>query len=370
MAISSANYVPALVERGRVINVNIQDWTVDCVSEYANKRFLDIQMMAPYFHYMNGEGIYAMPEVGAMCWICKPSDGSFSQAFLLGFGAPHDDDNINYRCGRQSLNPGDIMLRTRDENFIVLRRGGVIQIGATPLTQRMYIPIKNIIHDFCENYQLDTLGGTLEWVAERTDQTTDGAAPTKFWLKAKMTANEPQYVAELIVGTQGKDDPRVLELIVRDSGAKDAKLMVNLQITKEGDVLWNVKKNWELVVEENYSLTTSKGDISMDSAKKFMAKSESDMSLETQTNMTQAAQVNWDATAGAVATVDAPLVKLGGNAIEPAILGQQLVNLLAQMITQISTIQQTLPPAPTTASQISALAASLSTIVSTKVFVE
>jgi len=371
LSVSSANYLPALIDRARVINVNIEDWSVDCVSEYGNKRFLDVQVMSPYLHYMNGEGIYVMPEVGAMCWICKPSDGAFSQAFVLGFGAPHDDESANYRCGRQTLNPGDMMLRTRDENFIILRRGGVIQIGATPLTQRMFIPINNIIHDFCENYYLDTLGGTLEWTTQRPEKSGDGNAMTKFWLKAKMKANEPQYVAELIVGSQKDKDPRVLELIVRESGADGAALKVGLQITNEGNVIWDVKKDWTITCEENWSLTTNKGDVKVASGNNITSTAKKDFSVDAKSNVKVNAGINADFVAKATATIEGKMIKLGsGASTEPAVLGQSLIKFLTTLISQISAISQTVPSAPTTATSIASLSGQLATLVSTKVFVE
>src|SRR5574337_1687504 len=120
--VPSRGYKPAVIEKGRIVNVNIKDWSVDVAGEYANKIFLDVQVASPYLHYANGEGIYVMPEVGAMCWICIPSTGHMAPAFVLGFMAPIDerkgDDGqipANFRAGRQNLNPGDIMMRTRDE---------------------------------------------------------------------------------------------------------------------------------------------------------------------------------------------------------------------------------------------------------------
>jgi hypothetical protein len=44
--ISEDRYFPAYVESVRIVNVNIDSWSVDAVSEHANKKFFDIQVMS------------------------------------------------------------------------------------------------------------------------------------------------------------------------------------------------------------------------------------------------------------------------------------------------------------------------------------
>src|SRR5574337_5397 len=138
------------------------------------------------------------------------------------------------------------MMRTRDENFVILRRGGVVQIGATPIAQRLYIPIRNVIRDMCENYDLFSLAGEMSWSVDRTDQTTDGAAPTLFSLKVKNKANEPQHAALLTLGSHKDDDQLTLNLLIKASGAADANTMIQMQMTKKGSVTWTMQENFTL----------------------------------------------------------------------------------------------------------------------------
>lgn len=338
--IADGRYMPPLIEKVRIINVNIDDWSVDCVSEYANKRFFDIQVMSSYFHYAGGEGIYVMPEVGSLAWLCKPSSGRFAPEFILGFAAPFDEDNVNYRAGRQNLNPGDIMLRTRDENFIILRRGGVIQIGATPTAQRIYVPIQNVIRDFAENYQLFTFGGELTWETDRDDQTTDGSAPTKFSLKAKSKANESQHIAELTIGSHGEGSSTTLELTVWTDGSESREARAQLQISNEGDVTWNLEKDWTTDVTGKYSVSSG-DDMSLETSGSFQANAQGDASLESVVgNLTLAAGQKADMTASVVATIDAPLVKHGGGAISPIAKGTELMLLINAIVTAIDLVAE------------------------------
>ena len=80
------------------------------------------------------------------------------------------------------MNPGDIGMTTRDGNFIMLRRGGIVQLGATAMAQTVYIPIRNYIKQFCENYELHTLGGDVEWRVDRVESDPSGQAPSTYLL--------------------------------------------------------------------------------------------------------------------------------------------------------------------------------------------
>jgi len=261
-------WVPASVETARIVNVNIDDWSVDCVSEYGNKKYFDIQVMAPYFHFMNGEGIYVQPEVGAFVWLCRPSMGRFAAPFVLGYQAPFDEDVGSFRTGRQTLNPGDMMMRTRDENFVVLRRGGVVQIGATPICQTIYVPLNNIIRHFCEKFEVNAFGGQLLWETWRREQSSNQDMLTTFRLKVKEKAENDGHIAELSIGSHGENDPATLELTIYNQGKlQDRETRIRMTCTKEGNVSWYLTNDLDVLAENEIRMT-----------------SESDMTLHTDTN--------------------------------------------------------------------------------------
>lgn len=388
-AVSNQHYVPAIIETGRIVNVNINDWTVDVVSEQGDKKFFDIQVMSPYLHYVNGDGVYSMPEVGAMCWVCKPSDGTFSSAFVLGYQGIHNEAEDSFRSGRQSLNPGDLMMRTRDENFVILRRGGVVQIGATPLSQRIYIPIGNMIRDFAENYELHTLAGDMTFTTERTEESTSGDVMTTFRLNVKDKANTAEPVVTMSVGSHGEDNPTKLQLCVRESGESGAETKITVTLSKDGDVAWDIKRDFSMTVGGNYDLTvkgdksvsvtgndttTVTGDILTESKKAGTWKTALEAKIEAGTDVRLKAQAR--------ALVEALTIHLGGeSAAEPVIKGTQWMTFMTTMLTFLS--QMTCPtaqiltgaPAPVLATgvpggvpQFTALQAQLPSLVSTKTF--
>jgi hypothetical protein len=361
----------ASVETCRIINVNIEDWTVDCISELGNKRYFDVQVMSPYFHFANGEGVYVQPEVGSLVWVCVPSSGRFAAPFVLGFQSAHDSEFDGFRGGRQNLNPGDIMLRTRDENFLVLRRGGVVQIGATPAAQRVYLPIRNFIKDFCENYGLFTFGGDLTWNTERDDQTTDGTALTKFSLKAKEKASNSAYVATLSIGSHGEGKTTTLLLEIFESGDEGAAVAAHLDISKEGNVRWEVKKKWELVVsEEDIVVTASKGAVTIDARDTFTAQAQKDVLLtSTSAKATLSGSKEATVRSSAKAQLDAPVMHLGSGATSPLVKGDKLVSLLSTLITQISAFTCASPGSPVVAAPaVASLTGQLANLLSTTSF--
>jgi len=371
MSVAESEWRPSGIETCRIINVNIDDWSVDCIAEYGNKRYFDLQVMAPYFHFANGEGIYAQPEVGALCWVCTPSAGRFAAPFVMGFQSAHDEDFDGFRGGRLTLNPGDIMMRTRDENFIILRRGGVLQMGSTPTCQTMYVPIGNMLRHFCEQFELNTFGGELVWDNARTDQTDSGAVLSKLQLKLKRQVNTSKYDVELQIGSHGGDDPTRLSLVVNDSGLKDNKPVASLAITNEGDLGWTLEKSFGLEVKDSiifYSkegtitVLTDQGDISLQSAANMTLKADGgDFNAEASANAT--------VKAGAVATLDGPTVNLGANATSPIIKGDQFVSFMTTFITQLSTLTSPISGAPIVAAPaLASLTGQLSGLLSTVSF--
>lgn len=237
---------PAFIIEARVLDVDIDRYTLTVAPQFIKNPQSDIPFATPYQHFDNGEGIYFMPEVGSICWMCYTSQGG--KPVVIGWSAAQDDTG-SFKSRKQNLNPGDIYLGTRDENFIILRRGGVVQIGGGPLCQRICLPLNNTISDFCENYGLHTLGGDLEWTVRREEETTDGHRPASLKVSAREFADDPAPIAELEIGSHDDDQTSILSLLIRDSGEESAAKKVELYLRKNGDVSWVVQGNvnWEVV---------------------------------------------------------------------------------------------------------------------------
>jgi hypothetical protein len=272
----------ASVFRAQVLAVNTRDYTVDIQYEsYPYSTHLDIPWMTPYLHQNQGEGMAVMPEVGSTVWVCQPSE-SGRDAFVLGWTPVQESGT--YRAGRQLLNPGDLHFSTRDGNFVFLRRGGIVQIGATPVCQRLYIPIRNIIRDFAENYELSTPAGDLTWEVMRAEDQGDGHRGCLYTLACKEFSDDPNKdpLAVLKIGSHGDGNDTILSLETRDKGGGSVK--TGLTISKSGKVKWTVQDDVTLEIKGNLTSTISK---------KMTVTSTEDMSLESKAQaFLKAAQIH------------------------------------------------------------------------------
>ena len=196
---------PALIAQGKIIGVNMANWTVDVYSTYDKHRWMDIQVGSPYLHYNSGEGIYTMPEIGAQCLVAIPGDST--APVVLTFVTPHetnpadpgeDKATVSFAAGRPRAKPGDIFMRTRDGNFITLHRGGVLQIGATEVAQRIYIPIGNFITDISGNYNHHNTSGSVTWGIQEGPSTEN--IPSRFTQTFRVHANDQYADVRLSVG--------------------------------------------------------------------------------------------------------------------------------------------------------------------------
>lgn len=349
--VTQSQTIAARIESGRILDVDISTYTVSATTEFTKKPVTGIKFATPYQHYSNGEGIYFMPEIGSLCWLCFPSD--HNRPFVIAWGPATVDGDA--RSKKKDLNPGDIYLGTRDENFLILRRGGVVQIGGGPLCQRIFLPINNTIKDFCENYGLHTLGGDLEWSVQRDENTTDGTRPAQLALKAREFADDAKPIAELLIGSHGSGDNRILSLLVKASGQDGAASKVELSIGKDGNVQWTVQQDVAWEVHGNYNVTADQ-DI------KFASQQNVNIEAQQQATLKGQAGVRVEATGGTVDISGAPLVRMGSivqaGGTLPVAMATPLMSWLASHMHQLtvpvagaSTTPPIVPPLPSIVSQ-------------------
>jgi hypothetical protein len=213
--------VGAVIVEAKIIDLNIARWTVDVVTSFDQKFYLNVQVSSNYMNPTRGEGIYIFPEIGSKCHVCIPSDGP--PPFVLDFIMPQEtlpdtsteeaptgtnslggatqspETDATFAGGRRRPKPGDIVIRGRDGNFAILHRGGVLQLGASSLAQRIYIPLQNIIKDISQNYHHHNVGGSINW-AVATGPSEDNP-PTSWKQTLRLHANEEKATIRIARGT-------------------------------------------------------------------------------------------------------------------------------------------------------------------------
>jgi len=236
-----------------IIDLNIRNWTVDVISKFDQKQFLDIQVGSPYMHSNYGEGIYAYPDVGAKCHVCIPSDGL--PPYILDFIMPQEtldstatdeapagtqsrgavtqdaDQDSTFAGGRPKPKPGDIYLRGRDGSFIVMHRGGVLQMGSTQVAQRIYIPLNNVVMDLSQNYRHYNMGGSINWLVDSAAAEENN--PTSFMQTFRLFAPEENASVRVALG-------RVKDYVREKSGDAGAQSEISQLEIDENDIVCEV----------------------------------------------------------------------------------------------------------------------------------
>jgi hypothetical protein len=387
---------PAIIETGVIANVNVRNLTADWVSQYSGKQIPDLQIMTPYLHFNNGEGFTCIPEVGAICTMCMPSDGD--PPFIMGFlcgpemegadvdkyledklkdpGVETEEDlpasntsnaggstavstnptDASFRGGRPILNPGDMLWQGRDENFVVLKRGGVLQLGSTQICQRAYIPLLNYIRDFCENYELNTAAGTLSWQVLRDENNPSGDAPTELHLIAREHAQDKKASVKVSVGSledatkpPGGDTTFIEvtiapEKIDADSGSVSGKPKYVIRLDKEGNTYRMQGGDCTEEIDGDHTLTIKgKQTVKVTGAQEVTALSQKTVLTATHEIQGTISRETWTGPK----SITAALLKLGSEAAsEPAVLGLKLVAWLASHTHLVKALPDPAPGPP------------------------
>lgn len=353
-------------EKAVITDVNRKTYTCTAESVYSSKKFEDVPVLSPYTHHAAGEGLHVLPEVGAYCYIGSPSDESPS--FIMGFVPPpavttsEDSDparstlspegsltDVSYQANRPDGNPGDMGFTTRDGSFFMMRRGGVVQIGATPIAQRLYIPIDNFIRDFAQNYELSTFAGDLSWTVAPTEM--DPGGPACQWVFHSREFATDAFATVRIrhtpLSAPGATSKAAWEVTVAPQGIDpETGAVVGatyiMVVTTGGDQTEVIGASRVVTVAGNDSLT-----VEGDATWKI-----SGVATYTAQELKMAAKV---------AELVADKLSLGvAQATEPAILGAKFLQWLSTQAWPVATVGGAMVAAPSPAS-ITALQQALST---------
>lgn len=336
---SDSRFGRFVCEEAVITNVNRSRWTVDASTLYSQKPLRDLQWASPYLHYTGGEGIYFMPEIGAHCYVATPNDNT--PAFILCFVSPPavvnaegnapirstaspegSNTDISYQSNRPDMNPGDMGLSTRDGNFIILRRGGVLQLGATPLAQRICVPVRNFVHDYAENYELATPAGDVTWLIDRPELDPAGKPPCSYTFHlhefatdknatirvrhlslaasgSKKAAWDVSIAPNGINRSNGQVSSPVYTLLVLTDGSFAEMIGANRSVEVKGDDFLKVGGNHTIEVQKTAKLTAN------------------EVGFTAKTTMTLAAKA----------------LRMGGaDAIEPAVKGNAFFQWLSSAV--------------------------------------
>ena len=342
----------AQVWEGNVAQIHPSLWTVDVDCPNTKQHMGGVQVGAPYLHRSGGAGWYVMPEIGSVCKVCKPGDSS--AAFIMTFvtlgeavqagtdvpedapidpdtGKPYPDSVVSrapdgaYPSGRQGSQPGDMIWRGRDGNFVQMLRGGVLCLGSSEISQRIYIPLGNLIMDFCDRYEMHAAGGSIFWGMQETGgdhaatqncQTFRLYADDKY-ADMRVSFGKPFNPIPIQAGDTDKEDvdgmqigtdsdqPIVYEVAIAPGGFKALGELSSSAITNEVKLLYRFDRKGNVHIRAENYLVALRG--------RFKMKAKGDIEFQTDGNFIVDAKGAMVIKSAGTTQLDGKEVKLGAG---------------------------------------------------------
>lgn len=371
----------AKIIQGRIVNINLVKWTVDVAAQFDRHKYFNIQVSSPYLHHSNGEGISAFPEIGATCMVCVPSDSS--PPFLLAFVMAHEtvDDaspdaqsgtnshgqqpanatDASFAGGRPKPKPGDIWMRTRDNNFVILHRGGVLQLGATELAQRIFIPLNNLVEDISGNYEHHNSNGSVVWGLQ--DGPSLEQFPSQFMQTFRVFATDKYADVKTAVGKVYNPVPEPdggvalaqAGVAQGDDGKGSNPIIFEVTVSPKGFVAESGETASPSTVTNSVlkftfdrtgnTLLRVEGNLYCQIKKKLTFKAQGDIEVSTEGNASMTAANGFDLDGGAYTHIKGKVVRLG-QGIAPVARIQDLVEM--RLLAAPVTLTFSSPPVPNT----------------------
>ena len=184
-----------MIREGYIVDYDPKAKTASVIFD-GMRRIDDVQVTTPYTSARGG-GIRADPELGAKCII----GGPLQDPKILGFLGVYDRTTGSYGRREPESTFGDLSFGTAADNYIHLRRSGIIEVKATGLCQTLYIPTGAIIQEHFKQYRGYCPGGEITMGA-RSSRTEEGggAGAVLYQVKCRGSALDAQMGVQFKLG--------------------------------------------------------------------------------------------------------------------------------------------------------------------------
>jgi len=356
----------AAVATGTVVAVYPETRTIDVEVDLSGESDIhsSIAYGTMYSNVSTGTHIDFVPEVGAKCLILSLSDGS--DPVVVGWvsaprhGAFAADDaeepEDDFMGGRLGLAPGDIALYNSRGATVLLRKGGTLQIGSSPLAQTVYIPIDNFIRHFFQNYEAKSLLGNLYWKHGAIKTGEEMTSAQMYWGMKKDVedsfvtinvragrAGDEQFSPkqdELFGATRTQShlfsgayphDPQETTLVSICVDPENTGCTYVFQIDTEGNVFSKITGDVHWEVGSAHIYAAGGFDLKFGGTGRITGAADNGLDIVVQELVVKALAgiVMSSNSQTASCTIDYQTINLGRGPVQPAVLGFELIKLLA-----------------------------------------
>jgi hypothetical protein len=208
----------------------------------------------------------------------------------------------------------------------------MVEIGATHLAKRVYIPIGNMIRDVFQNYEARSTAGDMIWKTMRSDTSADGEARALFTLAARSLAQDENSSVLVQAGNvEENDDDGLVHLrcvvapnsIDHITGEVDGGSVYSFTVNADGDVVTSVSGDITMDVSGDVTITVDgDGELTFSNLTQTI---NGDMTTEVSGSHTLEASSSTEDISG-VKKVLCSCIKLGGDgARTPVVLATESV---------------------------------------------
>jgi hypothetical protein len=217
--------------KGKILSVDKVRWKCTVQGEMDNQIIEGVPIMPPVPVGSEGTGSFYMPEVDSIVLLAYPS--TEKTPFILGgatlpneLDEDEEADPNDFRTNRPSINEGDHVIHTSELGGIFVRKGGIIEIGASQAARRFYLPLQNMIKEFFENWEIQSPGGSLEWLCRRDDDTHgEELTPVEFRMRIREFCQGNPLIDIGAGRIQDEDDEKILFTNIK--GRIVARIIIN-----------------------------------------------------------------------------------------------------------------------------------------------
>lgn len=172
-----------------------------------------------------GAGFSHAPEEGSMALV---ETTSFGEYYVRGFVHPLATNG--YQGRRESIKPGDMVLRSRRGAFVDVLASGLLRAGTGSQAQTVHNPIDGSIRSIAQNFAVSTAIGNLLWLLDAA--TGRGA----FRVLSRTSVDSGSPAASLSLG----DNPSGNLVELRTSSGKDSGFAIdragNVRVDSSKDI--------------------------------------------------------------------------------------------------------------------------------------
>lgn len=261
---------PVYLESAQVTAVHRDRFQVDVITLKTKRRIPNIPYSVPNLDFRTGTGINFSPSTGSLCWVMinssDPGTPTMEKAsHVMAWQPPQFSGS--HAANRKVLDQGDICLNTPGGGEILVRSGGLVEIRGGFLARTLYMPLTNTIKSLCQNFELDTLGGSFHWNTYSED--TGDVGSSEFLIGIKELTEDKSAMVKIAAGHSNGG----IEISVFDSGGEDQTVSCSWSLSKTGAVSLTAKSSIsvksdtsisvqspEIVVSGSNTLGISSGD--------------------------------------------------------------------------------------------------------------